>query len=93
MDKEYIINGKRYVLAEEEKKPERLEGWIIRRALERFKDCILNEAKTAEDDTRMVEIKPGEVIVSREQIFKAIRKYFPVSETWVFDDVLKELGL
>jgi hypothetical protein len=72
MQSQYTINGKVYRLVEEEKKPERLEGWIVGKNYERNPTSILSKKKEVpQDDTRMVEIREGEVIVSRDTATRA----------------------
>jgi hypothetical protein len=71
MEKEYTINGRVYRLVEEEKKPDRLIGWICRAEFIEDANAYITKPKAMNDDTRMIEIREGEVIVSKESIRKA----------------------
>jgi hypothetical protein len=79
MSDQYTINGKLYRLVEEEKKPERLEGWMCRRGFDEGEYCSITEKRCAGDDTRMVEIRDNEVIVSRDDVIKAWENVFKKS--------------
>jgi len=83
VEKEYTINGKVYRLVEEEKKPERLEGYV-------FND-IFCLAKMGGAWIKVVEIKEGEVIVSRDDVIALLERYYFSNNN--IGAVLKELGL
>lgn len=92
MQDHYIINGKKYVLAEEEKKAERLSGWIRREAFLQEINPHISKHKYDSDDTRMVELKEGEVIVSRYDVMQAFNRTNSFS-TRYHKEFLEKLGL
>ncbi len=88
VEKELTINGRVYKLVEEEKKHERIEFFVngIRAG---YNDRLsIFKTKDAHADTRMVEIREGETIVSRDDVKKAWQKNSRILESF-----LKELGL
>lgn len=91
MKHEVTIDGKVYRLVEEEKKPERLEGWITSRVYLLGNVAALTRSKDIEhDDTRMIEIREGEVIVSRDDVINAFRKSGYTSLIGYPESLLKE---
>lgn len=83
------INGVLYRAVKEEKH-ERISGWIRRVSLDAYGEAIISINKSIKhDDTRMVELRDGEVIVSEDDFIIAWLKSGYVGHPKEF---LKELG-
>ena len=80
MNDQYIINGITYRKVETPVDNKRIVRWV-------FND-IVSPIKFSEGCTKLVEIKDGERILSRDEVYKVLR-------SWVVADsaeILKELG-
>jgi hypothetical protein len=84
------INGKLYRLVEEDKKPERLSGWIDKEHYIRNYMTAITDGKDKFKDTRMIEIRDNETIVSRDDFLKLWGNAGYVGYP---ESLLKELGL
>ncbi len=74
MKDELIINGKKYVHTPEPVKVNpRIEGYVNRALFRYFKSGDIHEVSSREINTRMVEIRDNEVIVSEDDVRKAVR--------------------
>lgn len=67
-----IINGKKYVHTPEVKE-ERLSGWVRARQLKAGELAKITKEKHEHfDDTRMIQINEGEIIVSEDEAYIAL---------------------
>jgi hypothetical protein len=75
MNNELIINGITYVRKEEPKaeEPRRIEGWIVKLRFLANGGAAITSNKCIGDDTKLIEIKDGERILSRDELVKAWR--------------------
>lgn len=98
MKDELVINGVTYRAVKEEKNPKRLEGWIKRSSYEEYNECKISviKHKSYGDDTRMIEIRGGENIVSEDDVAEAWRNTFSLApspqQSEMFALFLKYLG-
>ena len=93
MNNELIINGITYVRKEEPAKDKRIEGWIDIRFLNIYGYTTFTKHEDLEDTTRVIEIREGERVLSRDDVIKAwnecINVVPPVRHR---DKFLKDLG-
>jgi len=67
-----IINGITYVAQEPPKEePKRIEGWIVGSAFRKYGVVDITADKLTNDDTKLVELKSNERILSRDAFSKA----------------------
>jgi hypothetical protein len=92
MNNELIINGITYVRKEEPKaeEPRRIEGWICRKNV-MLKMVAFSLHKYDLDDTKLIEIRDGERILSRDEIYNSIRTKLVVAP-FLIEQILKDLG-
>lgn len=85
-----IINGVTYVPEnQEEKKPKRLEGWVERYQFNKYDHASITTIRHGLDDTRMIEIREGEIITTKDAIIKAcINSYGEMNEPEAFFEEL-----
>lgn len=69
MKDELIINGKKYVHTPEVKE-ERLSGWIKKSYLLDDKQAMITPNRHTDDDTRMIQINEGEIIINKDDVMK-----------------------
>lgn len=67
-----FIGERTITLDTPEVKEERLSGWIRREFLSRKVYTVISEQKHSDDDTRMIQINEGEIIVSEDEAYLAL---------------------
>lgn len=97
MNDTLIINGITYRAVKEENKPKRFEGWVNSFHLKMTGDAYLTRDKRhSSSDTRMVELRSGEIIVSEGDVAEAWRNTFSLApspqQSEMFALFLKYLG-
>lgn len=84
------INGKLYVHTPDVKE-DRLSGWVRAMQLKNGELAKITKEKHEHfDDTRMIQIREGEVIVSEDEVRNKLAKYIHTYVDMV--DALKDLG-
>ncbi len=89
--KKVIIDGVEYIpVTPEVNEEKRLSGWVFSKAFELEGIAPMSKNKNFEyTDTRMIEIRDSEIIVSEDKVGEVLSKY--VDSCWL-DDCMAELG-
>jgi hypothetical protein len=91
----YSFEGSRTIELDEPHKeePKRIEGWISRNHFLNGGDseCRFSKQKYTIDDTKLVELRSNERILSRDEVYNSIRTKLVVA-SFLLEQVLKDLG-